>query len=219
MKQLIFFLLMGIYANIVFAQDVIFMKNGDKIKSKILEITKETIKYKDFDFQDGPVRNIDKSDVSKVIYENGKEESIISSEGSYNGKYTMLGSGLGMSYGIIGVRFQQRFGKNVGFGYHAGLGYLPGGPTANLSFSIGAKFFPWRSLYVDLQFGIIGWEYQNDTKEDVNQLGISMLTGGDWLFGNSSRFGINFGIGFSYHFTSKDYTVTPAGDLGFIIRF
>lgn len=74
MKRILFLLLIGLTNNLIFAQDIIVKQNGDEIKSKILEITSETIKYKEFDFQDGPTRDINISDVFMVIYENGKRE-------------------------------------------------------------------------------------------------------------------------------------------------
>ena len=56
------------------AQDVILKKDGSEINAKVLEITDTQIKYKDFDFQDGPVRNINNAEVFMIIYENGKRE-------------------------------------------------------------------------------------------------------------------------------------------------
>ena len=61
----------GIIAN---AQDVILKKDGSDIKSKVLEITDQQIKYKDFDFQSGPIRNINISEVFMITYENGQRE-------------------------------------------------------------------------------------------------------------------------------------------------
>ena len=58
----------------VFAQDVILKKDGSEINAKVLEITEQQVKYKDFDFQDGPTRNLNTSDVFMITYENGKRE-------------------------------------------------------------------------------------------------------------------------------------------------
>jgi len=57
------------------AQDIILKKpDASEIKAKVLEITDDQIKYKEFDFQDGPTRNINISEVFMIIYENGKIE-------------------------------------------------------------------------------------------------------------------------------------------------
>ena len=57
-----------------FAQDVIYKIDGAEIKAKITDITTETIKYKKYEQQDGPIRNILISDVFMIIYENGTRE-------------------------------------------------------------------------------------------------------------------------------------------------
>jgi hypothetical protein len=56
------------------AQDVILKKDGSEIKAKVLEITEQQIKYKEFDFQSGPTRNVNITDVFMITYENGKKE-------------------------------------------------------------------------------------------------------------------------------------------------
>lgn len=68
---LIFSLLLGILVN---AQDIILKKDGNEIKAKVLEITDQFIKYKDFDFQEGPMRNIKIVDVFMIKYKNGQKE-------------------------------------------------------------------------------------------------------------------------------------------------
>ncbi len=79
MKHLLLFIFLLFSFNLI-AQDIIIKRNGDEIKSKILEITSETIKYKKFEFQDGPIRNINISDVFMVIYENGEREKFTTTE-------------------------------------------------------------------------------------------------------------------------------------------
>jgi hypothetical protein len=56
------------------AQDVILKKDGSEIKAKVLEITDLEIKYKEFDFQNGPTRNINVADVFMITYQNGRKE-------------------------------------------------------------------------------------------------------------------------------------------------
>lgn len=57
------------------AQDIIVKTDKSEIKAKILEIEENTIKYKKFEFQDGPSYNINKSDVFMIIYKNGTRET------------------------------------------------------------------------------------------------------------------------------------------------
>ena len=58
----------------VSAQDVIITTNNEKISAKVEEIHIETISYKKFDNLSGPTYHLKKSDVSKIIFENGNEE-------------------------------------------------------------------------------------------------------------------------------------------------
>jgi len=53
MKRVIFvFLASFIISQFSFSQDIILLKNGDSIRSKIMEIGQTEIKYKKFDNQD-----------------------------------------------------------------------------------------------------------------------------------------------------------------------
>ncbi len=50
------------------AQDIIVKKNGEEIKAVIIEINKETVKYKDYDLQDGPVFVLKRTSIQKIIF-------------------------------------------------------------------------------------------------------------------------------------------------------
>lgn len=74
MKKIIFvFTLTFIFGNI-FSQDTITKRNSEKIIAKILEITPTEIKYKKFDYQDGPLYTDKKSDIKMVVFANGMKE-------------------------------------------------------------------------------------------------------------------------------------------------
>jgi len=57
-----------------YSQDIITLKTGEQIRSKILEIGQSDIKYKKFDNQSGPVYIIVKSDITNIVYENGTKD-------------------------------------------------------------------------------------------------------------------------------------------------
>lgn len=77
MRRKILFLFAGmLFVLTASAQDVIKMKDGKEIQAKISEITQDEIKYKNFDYQDGPTFTINKSDVSTITYSNGMTEEI-----------------------------------------------------------------------------------------------------------------------------------------------
>lgn len=74
MKRLIKLSLALLISFTSIAQDVIFKKDKSEIKSKIIEITDDLIKYKKWELQDGPLYNIRKSEVFMIIYANGQRE-------------------------------------------------------------------------------------------------------------------------------------------------
>lgn len=59
---------------VIRAQDNIIKRNGEEIKAKILEITPTMIKYKRFDYLDGPTISVLKSDILMIRYKNGSKE-------------------------------------------------------------------------------------------------------------------------------------------------
>ncbi|GAA4299188.1 hypothetical protein [Nibribacter koreensis] len=58
------------------AQDILVKRNGEEISAKILEIAPDLIKYKRFEYQDGPTISILKRDVFMIKYANGTKEVI-----------------------------------------------------------------------------------------------------------------------------------------------
>jgi len=56
------------------AQDLIIKMDKTEIKSKVLEIGEEVIKYKKFERLDGPTYSISKKDVFMIIYKDGSKE-------------------------------------------------------------------------------------------------------------------------------------------------
>jgi len=55
-------------------QDIIFKRNGEEIKSKVLEITPDLIIYIDYSRADNIAREINISEVNMIIYKNGTSE-------------------------------------------------------------------------------------------------------------------------------------------------
>ncbi|MCX6185971.1 MAG: hypothetical protein NTU43_03100 [Bacteroidetes bacterium] len=56
------------------AQDIIYKNDGSETKAKILEISKTEIKYKRFNYLDGPTFTISVSEINFVKYPNGETE-------------------------------------------------------------------------------------------------------------------------------------------------
>ena len=57
-----------------FAQDVITKKDGTDIQAKVLEVNENEVKYRRYDYLDGPIFTMLKSDILIVRYENGTND-------------------------------------------------------------------------------------------------------------------------------------------------
>lgn len=58
------------------AQDVIVQRNGDELQCKILEVSKNEVKYKRWSNQEGPTFTEKKADIFMLKYENGEKEVV-----------------------------------------------------------------------------------------------------------------------------------------------
>lgn len=73
-NRTVLIILLTLLSSVVNSQDIIYNVNKTEIKSKVIEITQETIKYKEWGNQDGPIYNIPKDEVYMVQYQNGKKD-------------------------------------------------------------------------------------------------------------------------------------------------
>ena len=215
--------LVGITMNTSFAQDQIYFLNGDKMEVKVTEVSKLEIKFIETAHPDGPVRVVNPADVYMIRYQNGKEEFFKHGrfdplrknwcatrkyfEQGNNQYFASFALGHGPSYGWIGLRYQGRIGKDLGFGWHAGGGLFPAiGSVDNTYFlySGGLKFFFYRGWYIDVQYGTFAVRsdsyYDYETRlyksREITLHGPSFTTGIDWFF--NRYIGINAAIGVSY---------------------
>jgi len=210
-----------------FSQDIIYLRSGEKIEASIKEVSKAEIKYVEFNYQDGPIHIINPATVYMVRYKSGTEEFfqpdphdpvekkwLAKNNFFKNGcdKYfASFGLGHGPSYGWMGLRYQGRIGKEQGFGWHLGGGIFPNLGMFSIDHTYflasgGLKFFFFRGMYIDLQYGSFlviednrYYEYSNYhyyEPKDVILHGPSLTFGGDWFF--NKYIGINAGVGFSY---------------------
>lgn len=64
----------------LFGQDLIITNSKEELKTKVIEIDELLVKYKKFDFQDGPIYSVKKSDIFLIIYSNGTRETFNQNE-------------------------------------------------------------------------------------------------------------------------------------------
>ena len=74
MKKILL-LLMLLSTTMVNAQDVIVLKDGSTILSKVTDVSSSEVKYKKHSNADGPTYTIPSSTIQVINYENGERES------------------------------------------------------------------------------------------------------------------------------------------------
>jgi hypothetical protein len=206
-------------------QDLIILKNTNVITAKIIETGISEIKYKNFNNLDGPVYVMLKSDIFMIKYPNGDKDVFPTNQpndkffSDKKNSYLSVAAGIGSSYGLIGMKVQSRHGNIVGFGYHAGLGYVPGPrvffaywPSRRLHFTTGLKYYPYKGLYINPQFGFIQGGHEYYSRESSKFF--AMLVGADIFF--NKRIGMNIGSGFLIEWYSRSVFIF---DLGLAVKF
>ncbi len=73
MKKILFIFFFSI-SLLGYTQDKIYKLNNEQIETKILEVTNDEIKYKKFNYLDGPTISISKDEVVMIIYQNGDKD-------------------------------------------------------------------------------------------------------------------------------------------------
>ncbi len=74
MKKIIFFSITLFLCQLCFAQDTIVKYNGEQIRAKVTEINSTEIKFKKYDFLDGPTYVEKKSEIESIRYSTGLKE-------------------------------------------------------------------------------------------------------------------------------------------------
>lgn len=67
-----------------YSQDIIYKNDKSEVKSKVLEILDNEVKYKKSEFLDGPTYSMSKSDIYMIIYKNGQKEMFENSKKNLN---------------------------------------------------------------------------------------------------------------------------------------
>lgn len=114
-------ILLLIFSFFSFAQDKLFLKNGQQIKSLIQEINPEFVKFRRFENPDGPLYSLPKSEVLKIEYKNGQTEEISpdgkehSVQSSIQPKLHYGGPRVGITYlgsGYSNHRIEEAFNRS-----------------------------------------------------------------------------------------------------------
>ncbi len=108
--KILFFFLFIFMVNRTFSQDMIVLKNGDEISSKVLEVTSDVVKYKKWSNQDGPTYSSTKAEVFMIKYANGTKDvfNILTTTGSNPSSTSISNSGSK----FIGTWYHKRYDGN-----------------------------------------------------------------------------------------------------------
>jgi len=216
MKKILILILL--ISNIAFSQDIIVKKNREEIKSKIIEITSSDIKFKEFEFQDGPTRNVPITEVFMIIYENGKRETFNqeSSKNTYSNQNNnefrkkrlnldLIAIGengpTSISYEIINEDGSRgiEFPVSVYFNGDGVVGYTIG---ANLKYYVSSK--QGKGFYVGPSLGLGAFDWYNY----------------DYYYDTSTDFSVYLGVKLGYQFQiSELFGINLAGNAGGISNF
>lgn len=137
MKHLFLLLSISFMGSIAFSQDIIFKRNGNQLKGKVVEVGTTEIKYKLPANLDGPLYSVDKNNISKVVYEDGRVENYVndikdpenySSQLRRALKFDFLGPLIGYS------QFSYEKSTGVGKSYEVSLGIIGLGKGTQLSY-------------------------------------------------------------------------------------
>lgn len=77
MKRFLLSLVAILITTAGFAQDIIVMKDGSTIQSKVTKVTKSEVEYKKFDNQAGPTYTIKTKELQCINYENGTKDTFV----------------------------------------------------------------------------------------------------------------------------------------------
>jgi len=233
MRKATLFLIILFFSASAFSQDYIYLKDNSIIEAVVQEVNIEMVKYTKYTDPEGEVYGISPNALIKIVFSNGyvrdfsggSSQKKAKASSSERDSYFALGVGFGRSYGGIGMRAQGRLGKKQGFGLHAGVGYNPF-EAGGVCFGVGAKFFYYRWLYLNVQVGNVYHEYYydydyywDDYDSKQSYFGISILVGGDFFFGD--HVGLNVAIGPTIvpDAPGLDNIVNLGFDLGFVFKF
>lgn len=71
-KSLVAIIVLIFATNLASAQDTIYKKDKSIMISKVYEVNTDDIKYKDWNNQDGPTFSMDKTEIDKIVFSNGR---------------------------------------------------------------------------------------------------------------------------------------------------
>ena len=206
--------------NLLFAQDLIVLKNGHEIRAKVSEITSTEIKYRKLDYPDGRIETVSLTEVISIKYQDGtriviKNKSSSSSERRNRSVESSIDP------------------KPIRIGFYVDpLGFIEFGPLIGTEITIKSRLIIDASLRFP-SLGALTYVTNNDANDglpyEVSGLGVA---GGLKYFIPSHIGGLYFGGFFSVAWETHSYArdnpsawesdyaaVMTLGTIGYKFRF
>lgn len=176
-----------------FAQDILVKKDSSRLEVKLLEVRQTEIKYKLFNYQEGPDIIISKNDIAYVVHQNGTKEVINTATTETQGSFQYSNPIVRQGDTTTSKKLTQpRVGDYIKFNLETGI-------VLNNSFANVPNNVPYSGRYTDTEEFL-----SSDKKRCVG------FTGGiNFLFGKSPYckhvIGINY-IQSNSQFRNNYYT-------------
>ena len=216
------------------AQDKIIRTNKDTVLAKVIEMTSDKIRFRRYGMKTGPILEIYKNQVSKIIYENGSELEII-----YDSYYVSpdllvhppknvfkvdfvspflnhvtlgyertikTGLNLELKGGLIGFRISEGIDYAEGFLVKAGVKYI----WTTQSISRGLKYtHPFNGKYVKPE--LLFSQFKTFGKKGqilYNNYALCVNFGNQYIFWDLLTLDYYVGLGYGLQYSSYDATST-----------
>jgi len=217
MKKIILITLTLVFTlDICFSQDTITKKSGVVIQAKVIEVGQTEIKYKKFDYQNGPTYVILKSDVLMIRYENGTKDIFIESDNSIEQTDTINDEkSIIRQYIITHRKFKNRLCINIGGG--SGFKDIPvatltNGTETSISFGggslvklvYGCEIRKHFDMAIDFGFQLSELDIpMNNGSMTFSRNFISVTPSYILPIGRKDRMNIKFGVGIDWLFNTS----------------
>lgn len=225
MKHSIIVIFSVLFTFLINAQDVIHLKNGETINTKVLEVGVKEIKYKKAENLNGPTYIIEKSEINSIQFQNGTTENfevheytppvrqneILKKPPEFENKEKDLVSvtyGKGFIYQGINIAFDHWADKRITIGASLSIqkinpfyfSYIGKRNTGISRYNLGVRplLHFGKTNYTDFYWGgRIGVSYYPEV--DFSTIGFTYLPSFQMLLGGniffSQMLGVNFELG------------------------
>lgn len=118
--RIIFFILLSSLSTLLFAQDRVYLLEGDVFDVKVTEISAKELVYKKYSNLTGPDYKVKLQEIERIVYENGEIDVFNEVKTQKDSPFKVLPSDLGNN--IIYLNVVDILFQNITFGYERILG-------------------------------------------------------------------------------------------------